>query len=155
VHSWTARNRAWTAAILAFVGTTSILYLGSKKLRAKRRKARRAANGGRKEIIGRRSSAFPVSRWLTIDIVVAGSPHEPMTRSIAADLDRRGYIVYITVSSAEEEQLVRSEHRPDIRPLWLDLSTVSVAYHKLVTMLTISLPILAVFVAARCALIIK
>ncbi|CEL06184.1 hypothetical protein ASPCAL07291 [Aspergillus calidoustus] len=108
VHSWTARNRAWTAAILAFVGTSSILYLGSKKLRAKRRKARRAANGGRKEII-----------------VVAGSPHEPMTRSIAADLDRRGYIVYITVSSAEEEQLVRSEHRPDIRPLWLDLSTLS------------------------------
>ncbi|KAL3493014.1 hypothetical protein BJX62DRAFT_94606 [Aspergillus germanicus] len=108
VHSWTARNRAWTAAILAFVGTTSILYFGSKKLRAKRRKARRAANGGRKEII-----------------VVAGSPHEPMTRLIAADLDRRGYIVYITVSSAEEEQLVRSEHRPDIRPLWLDLSTLS------------------------------
>ncbi|KAL2859945.1 DUF1776 domain-containing protein [Aspergillus lucknowensis] len=107
VRGWAARNRALSAAILAFVGTTCVLYFGSKKLRAKRRKARRAANGGRKEII-----------------VIAGSPHEPMTRSIAADLDRRGYIVYITVSSAEEEQLVRSENRPDIRPLWLDLATL-------------------------------
>lgn len=62
---------------------------------------------------------------LTFSIVVAGSPHEPMTRSIAADLDRRGYIVYITVSSAEEEHLVRGENRPDIRPLWIDLMTVS------------------------------
>ncbi|KAL4802732.1 hypothetical protein BDV18DRAFT_163691 [Aspergillus unguis] len=107
VHSWAARNRAWSAAILAFVGTTSVLYFGSKTFRAKRRKAKRATNGARKEII-----------------VVAGSPHEPMTRSIAADLDRRGYIVYITVSSAEEEQLVRGENRPDIRPLWLDLTTL-------------------------------
>ncbi|KAL4872713.1 hypothetical protein BDV12DRAFT_161388 [Aspergillus spectabilis] len=107
VHSWVIRNRAWSAAILAFVGTTSVLYLGSKTLKAKRRKAKRAANGGRKEIL-----------------VVAGSPHEPMTRAIAADLDRRGYIVYITVSSAEEEHLVRAENRPDIRPLWLDLTTL-------------------------------
>ncbi|RDW70788.1 DUF1776 domain-containing protein [Aspergillus mulundensis] len=107
VHDWAIRNRAWSAAILAFVGTTGVLYFGSKKLRAKRRKAKRSANGARKEII-----------------VVAGSPHEPMTRSIAADLDRRGYIVYITVSSAEEEQLVRAENRPDIRPLWLDLATL-------------------------------
>ncbi|KAL4884366.1 hypothetical protein BJY04DRAFT_182326 [Aspergillus karnatakaensis] len=107
VHSWVIRNRAWSAAILAFVGTTSVLYFGSKTLKSKRRKARRAANGGRKEII-----------------VVAGSPHEPMTRAIAADLDRRGYIVYITVSSAEEEHLVRAENRPDLRPLWLDLTTL-------------------------------
>ena len=54
--------------------------------------------------------------------VVAGSPHEPATKSIASDLERRGYIVYVTVSSAEEEQLVQSENRPDIRPLWLDLT---------------------------------
>ncbi|KAL4915757.1 hypothetical protein BDW62DRAFT_212452 [Aspergillus aurantiobrunneus] len=107
VLSWAVQNRAWSAAILAFVGTTSVLYFGSKTLRVKRRRAKRAANGGRKEII-----------------VVAGSPHEPMTRSIAADLDRRGYIVYITVSSAEEEHLVRTENRPDIRPLWLDLTTL-------------------------------
>ena len=47
-----------------------------------------------------------------------------MTRSIASDLERRGFIVYITVLSEEEEQIVRSENRLDILPLWLDLATV-------------------------------
>ncbi|KAE8150305.1 hypothetical protein BDV25DRAFT_113117 [Aspergillus avenaceus] len=104
-HDWVLRNKAWSAAILAFVGTTSLLYIGNKKLSGRRRKARRAGNGARKEIV-----------------VVAGSPHEPMTRAIASDLERRGYIVYITVSSKEEEQLVQSQNRMDIRPLWLDLT---------------------------------
>lgn len=52
LQNWMARNRAWTAAILAFVGTGVVLYYGSKKLHGKRRKARRASNGGRKEIVG-------------------------------------------------------------------------------------------------------
>lgn len=47
-----------------------------------------------------------------------------MTRAIAADLERRGYIVYVTVSSADEEHIVRSENRTDIKALWLDLTTV-------------------------------
>lgn len=41
------------------------------------------------------------------------------------DLERRGYIVYVTVSSADEEQIVKSENRVDIKALWLDLTTVS------------------------------
>ncbi|EAU36901.1 conserved hypothetical protein [Aspergillus terreus NIH2624] len=105
VQDWMARNRAWTAAILAFVGTGSFLYLSNKKLGGKRRRARRAGNGARKEIV-----------------VVAGSPHEPMTKAVATDLERRGYIVYITVSSAEEEHIVQSENRMDLRPLWVDLT---------------------------------
>lgn len=56
--------------------------------------------------------------------VIAGSPLEPMTKSIAADLERRGYIVYVTVSSTEEEHLVQTENRLDIRSLWIDLTTV-------------------------------
>jgi hypothetical protein len=48
-----------------------------------------------------------------------------MTRAIAADLERRGYIVFITVTSAQEEHLVQSEKRMDIRALWLDLTVVS------------------------------
>lgn len=47
-----------------------------------------------------------------------------MTRAIAADLERRGYIVYVTVSSADEEQAVQSENRADIKALWLDLTAV-------------------------------
>lgn len=58
--------------------------------------------------------------------VVAGSPHEPMTRSISCDLERRGYVVFVTVSSAEEDRMVQSENRTDIRPLWVDLTTVCV-----------------------------
>jgi hypothetical protein len=46
------RNRAWTAAIVAFVGTGCVLYYGNKKLHGKRRKARKAGNGARKEIVG-------------------------------------------------------------------------------------------------------
>lgn len=48
-----------------------------------------------------------------------------MTRAIATDLERRGYIVYVTVSSADEEQIVKSENRSDIKALWMDLTTVS------------------------------
>lgn len=48
-----------------------------------------------------------------------------MTRAIAMDLERRGYIVYVTVSSADEEHIVKSENRVDIKALWLDLTTVS------------------------------
>lgn len=52
IQSWMTRNRAWTAAMLAFVGTGVVLYYGNKKLHGKRRKARRASNGARKEIVG-------------------------------------------------------------------------------------------------------
>lgn len=53
VQDWMIRNRAWTAAILAFVGTGCVLLYGNKKLNAKRRKARKAGNGARKEIVGK------------------------------------------------------------------------------------------------------
>ena len=52
MESWMTRNRAWTAAILAFIGTGVVLYYGGKKLHGKRRKARRASSGARKEIVG-------------------------------------------------------------------------------------------------------
>lgn len=52
-QDWVLQNRAWSAAVLAFVGTGCVLYFGNKKLNGKRRKARRAGNGARKEIVGR------------------------------------------------------------------------------------------------------
>lgn len=52
VQDWMIRNRAWTAAIFAFVGTGCVLFYGSKKLNGKKRKARKAGNGARKEIVG-------------------------------------------------------------------------------------------------------
>ncbi|KAL1992482.1 hypothetical protein VTN49DRAFT_4514 [Thermomyces lanuginosus] len=105
VYDWVLRNRAWTAAIIAFFGTGGLLLLGSKAVNGKKRRVKRAGNGARKEIV-----------------VIAGSPLEPMTRSIAADLERRGYIVFIVVQSTEEQQVVEAENRSDIRALYIDIA---------------------------------
>lgn len=53
-----------------------------------------------------------------------GSPHEAITKSVASDLERRGYIVFITAVSPDEENAVQNEGGEDIRPLWLDLANV-------------------------------
>ncbi|THC91050.1 hypothetical protein EYZ11_009490 [Aspergillus tanneri] len=108
--------------------SSCVLYFGSKKLSGKRRKARRAGNGARKEIVGTLQNNKLLHAnigLLKFEIVVVGSPLEPMTRAIATDLERRGYIVYVTVSSSEEEHIVQSENRVDIRVLWLDITALS------------------------------
>ncbi|WEW58797.1 hypothetical protein PRK78_004265 [Emydomyces testavorans] len=115
IHDWVLEHRAWTAAILAFVGTGGLLIYGNRRLRAKKRKARRAGNGARKEIV-----------------VIAGSAHEAVTRSIASDLERRGFIVFITVASVEEQNVVENEAREDIRSLWFDPADVGLPGSPLV-----------------------
>lgn len=52
VYDWVLRNRAWTAAIIAFFGTGGLLLLGSKAVNGKKRRVKRAGNGARKEIVG-------------------------------------------------------------------------------------------------------
>ena len=49
--------------------------------------------------------------------------HDALTRSLALDLERRGYVVYVTVSSSEEDSLVQQEAKVDLRPLWIDLTS--------------------------------
>lgn len=39
------------------------------------------------------------------------------------DLERRGYVVYVTVSSTEEDSLIQQEAKADLRPLWMDLTS--------------------------------
>jgi hypothetical protein len=58
VQDWVARNRALTAAIVAFLGTGCVLLYGNKRLNSKRRKARKAGNGSRKEIVGTLRGCF-------------------------------------------------------------------------------------------------
>jgi len=65
-------------------------------------------NGARKEVV-----------------VLAGPPHSPLTKTLAIDLERKGFIVYVLVSSKEEEEIVRREERADVKPLWFDVSEVS------------------------------
>lgn len=57
-------------------------------------------------------------------VVLAGSPHDPITRSLALDMERRGFIVFVVVNSIEDEQVVINEGRSDIRPLNLDILDV-------------------------------
>jgi hypothetical protein len=53
---WISRNRAETAAIVAFLGTGAVAYycLRAQEARyTRKRRARKAKNGGRTEVIGR------------------------------------------------------------------------------------------------------
>ena len=61
-------------------------------------------------------------------MILAGSPHSPLTKSIALDLERRGFIVYIPVSSLVEEQTIHAELRADIHPLNIDVTSVSISH---------------------------
>lgn len=74
----------------------------------KKRRAKRAATGARQEVV-----------------VIAGSPSEPITRSISLDLERKGFIVYIVCNTIEDEVLVQNEARQDIKPLMIDIVDVS------------------------------
>ncbi|KAJ9669071.1 hypothetical protein H2201_000897 [Coniosporium apollinis] len=103
-QDWVSRNRAITAAIVAFVGTGAFLIYRKRRGYARKRRARRASNGARREVV-----------------VIAGPPSSPIIKSLALDLERRGFIVYIVVNSSEEEQTVQAESRVDIRPLHLDI----------------------------------
>ncbi len=58
--------------------------------------------------------------------MIAGSPNEPITTSLSLDLERRGFVVYVVVRTVEEEQVVYSESRVDIRPLNLDVVDVNI-----------------------------
>ncbi|KAI5304551.1 hypothetical protein KEM56_006359 [Ascosphaera pollenicola] len=106
LQDWCLDHQAWSAAAAAFILTGTVMIFGNKLLYStKKRKARRAGNGARKEIV-----------------VVAGSPHDAMTRSIALDLERRGFIVFVTTASVSEERIVKNENREDLLPLTIDLS---------------------------------
>ncbi|KAL9099587.1 MAG: hypothetical protein Q9163_004931 [Psora crenata] len=107
-RNWISKHRAVAAAVVAFVGTGAFIVLRRRKLDRAKRRARRAKNGARSEVV-----------------VLAGSPHSPLTRSLSLDLERRGFIVYIPVSSLSEEQVIQGESRADIRPLSLDITSPS------------------------------
>lgn len=106
VYSWTVKNKILTCVIV--LATGGVIYYGVKSTRGrKKRRAKRAGNGARLEVV-----------------VIAGSPSEPITRSLSQDLERRGFIVYVVCNSVEEEVIVHNESRTDIRPLMIDIVDV-------------------------------
>ena len=105
--AWVSRNRTALAIVVAFTGTTVYLIHRRKRAHARKRRARKLPNGAKKEIVVLACSTF----------------HDALTRSLALDLERRGYVVYVTVSSTEEDSLVQQEAKADLRPLWIDLTS--------------------------------
>lgn len=104
---WVSEHRAVTAAVVAFIGTGVFVIWRQRRADRMKRRAKRAKNGSRTEVL-----------------ILAGSPHSPLTKSLSLELDRRGFIVYIPVNSLSEEHIVQSEGRPDIRSLHLDVTSV-------------------------------
>ena len=108
VQDWVARHKILTGVVVVACGTVMFKsYQTSRSLR-KTRRAKRARNGGRTEVV-----------------VIAGSPTLPLTKSLALDMERRGFIVYIVCSAAEDEAMVSALSRPDVRPLGIDTTDVS------------------------------
>jgi len=94
--------------LLALATGTVVYRTYSSSRRARRtRRARRASNGMRLDVV-----------------VIAGSPALPVTRSLALDMERKGFMVYIVCNSQEDEANVRRLSRPDIKPLTLDITNV-------------------------------
>ncbi|KAF3762084.1 hypothetical protein M406DRAFT_293731 [Cryphonectria parasitica EP155] len=107
-QAWVSRHKVLTGIVVLVAGV--VIYRGYKKSRSARkaRRARRARNGARLEVV-----------------VIAGSPNLPLTRSLALDLERRGFIVFIACNTLDDETTVQNMQnitRPDIRPLGIDIT---------------------------------
>jgi NAD(P)-dependent dehydrogenase (short-subunit alcohol dehydrogenase family) len=108
LQNWFSRNKYLIGATI--VVTSAIAYKGyqQNKYVRKVRRAKRSKNGGRSEVI-----------------VIAGSPRLPLTKTLALDMERRGFIVFIVCNATEDEAAVKSFSRPDIMPLTIDTTNVS------------------------------
>ncbi|EME38482.1 hypothetical protein DOTSEDRAFT_95273, partial [Dothistroma septosporum NZE10] len=103
---WISRNKALTAAIVAFVVTGSVgtfVYVRSRSLNKKRR-AKKSSSGARTEVV-----------------VVAGAVANPLTSALYLDLERRGFVVYVVANTMEDEHYIRAQSRADLIPLSLDM----------------------------------
>ncbi|GMM33771.1 hypothetical protein DASC09_010960 [Saccharomycopsis crataegensis] len=69
----------------------------------KTRRAKRLKNGARTNVV-----------------IIIGSPLEPLIRIVANDLEKRGFIVYITAINEREIQEINAENSEDIRAFKLD-----------------------------------
>ncbi|KAF4125206.1 protein of unknown function DUF1776 [Geosmithia morbida] len=111
VQDWIANHKIITGVVVLACGT--IAYKGYQHNQSMRkiRRAKRARNGGRTEVV-----------------VIAGSASLPLTKSLALDMERRGFVVYIVCNAAEDESTVSSLSRRDIRPLTIDTTDVSLPF---------------------------
>lgn len=130
IQDWVSRHKILTGVIVVVCGT--VVFKGYKKTKSlrKTRRAKKARNGGRTEVI-----------------VIAGSPTLPLTKSLSLDMERRGFIVFVVCNAAEDEELVSSYARPDIKPLSIDTTDVSVLSVPLSQQLDASVLTIILFVS--------
>lgn len=114
VQDWVSRHKILTGVIVLATGTVLYRTYRSTRFARKTRKAKRARSGGRLEVV-----------------VVAGSPSLPLTRSLALDLERKGFVVFVVCNSIEDEMMTQNMARPDIRPLTIDITDVSLPFFHL------------------------
>ena len=107
VQNWFARNKILVGFIVVTTGVVAYRTYRSTANWRKPRRARRARSGGRMDVV-----------------VVAGSPALPLTRSLALDLERKGFIVFVVSTSHDDDVMVQNLARPDIRPLGIDITDV-------------------------------
>ncbi|KAK8064555.1 hypothetical protein PG994_007193 [Apiospora phragmitis] len=105
MQDWVVRHKILTGVMVFTVGYVTYKAVRQTKYMRKSRRAKRARNGGRHEVV-----------------VIAGSPSLPLTKSLSLDLERRGFIVYIVCSTIEDELMVQHLSRPDIKPLNIDIT---------------------------------
>ncbi|KAK7961782.1 uncharacterized protein PG986_002607 [Apiospora aurea] len=105
MQDWVVRHKILTGVMVFTVGYVTYKAVRRTKHMRKSRRAKRARNGGRLEVV-----------------VIAGSPSLPLTKSLSLDLERRGFIVYIVCSTIEDELMVQHLSRPDIKPLNIDIT---------------------------------
>ncbi|KAI1823244.1 DUF1776-domain-containing protein [Xylaria intraflava] len=105
MQNWVARHKLLCGVFVCAVGYVTYQTVRRTRLLRKSRRARRAKNGGRVEVV-----------------VIAGSPSLPLTKSLALDLERRGFIVYVVCNTIEDEVTVQSLSRPDIRGFSIDIA---------------------------------
>lgn len=107
LQGWLWRHKILTGVVVLATGTVAYRSYRRSRFCRKTRRAKRARTGGRLEVV-----------------VIAGSPALPLTKSLALDLERKGFIVYIVCNAMEDEVLVQALSRPDIRPLSIDITDV-------------------------------
>lgn len=105
LQGWISRHKILTGIIIVSFGYATYRTVRAGKLLRKTRRAKRARNGGRLEVV-----------------VVAGSPMLPLTKSLSLDMERRGFIVFIVCNTIEDELAVQSLSRPDIKALSIDIT---------------------------------
>jgi NAD(P)-dependent dehydrogenase (short-subunit alcohol dehydrogenase family) len=107
LRRWAAENRLALSAGVFVVGVLSYrVYANAYGYHKKRKAGRSARNGGRVDVV----------------LIAGGAPDLPLTRSLALDLERKGFIVYVVCSCCEDEEFIKSLSRPDIRAFPFDVT---------------------------------